>query len=395
MIRALIFASLRRYAGRTMLAMLGIAVATGLLLDMVMLGGGMRASFRRFLLVQGFDVRVSPKGTLPMDTEATIPGAGAILDALRGNSLIASATPVLGLQLFVVRPSGIATSFAVGVDPRTQADYDLVAGRPVENSADLVVNDAFLHRVGARVGDSLDVASGFDPQFRTYRGRRRLVIVGEGRFFYTAADEPVAALPITTAQVMGGAERADRASLFLVKVRQSGTGDSVASWIDRTIPRVSALSTDAALRQVDDRLGYFRQLALILSAVSLAVGFLLVSTLMTVSVNERIGEIAVMRAIGIQRVRVVQQILLESIILTMSGAALGLGLGLITAHYLDRILSDFPGLPARFHFFLFEPASAWRSLAFLAAVGIVAALYPAWRAATLPISATLRREAIA
>ena len=59
------------------------------------------------------------------------------------------------------------------------------------------------------------------------------------------------------------------------------------------------------MRQVDERLSYFRQLAFILGAVSLVVGFLLVTTLVTVSVNERLGEIAVMRAIGVRARRIV------------------------------------------------------------------------------------------
>ena len=116
------------------------------------------------------------------------------------------------------------------------------------------------------------------------------------------------------------------------------------------------ISTAEALKQVDQRLSYFRQLAVILGAVSLVVGFLLVTTLVTVSVNERIGEIAVMRAIGVRRWRVVAQILLESSALMLVGAPLGLVLGLVTARWLNSILARFPGLPER-HRLLSLPAA--------------------------------------
>jgi putative ABC transport system permease protein len=112
-------------------------------------------------------------------------------------------------------------------------------------------------------------------------------------------------------------------------------------------------------------------------------------------VNERLGEIAVMRAIGVRRVHIVQQIVLEGVTLSLVGAVAGLGLGLVTAHFLNAILSDFPGLPATFHFFLFQPSAAARSLGLLVIAGILAGVYPAWRAASLPIAGTLRREAIA
>ena len=59
------------------------------------------------------------------------------------------------------------------------------------------------------------------------------------------------------------------------------------------------------------------------------------------------------------------------------------------------ILADFPGMPATFHFFVFQPRDAGISLGMLAAAGVVAGIYPAWRAASLPIAGTLRKEAVA
>ena len=395
MIRTLAAASLRRHPARTILAILGVAVAGALLLDMVMLGTGMRESFRRFLLVQGFQLRIAPKGTLPMDTEATINGASALLRTLRTNPDIIAITPVLGAQIHVLQGTRAITSFAVGIDESTEADYQLEAGTNVAAPDHIVGNAAFLTAMHVHRGDTVDVVTGFDPQLRTYVGRRRLVVVGRGRFFYTSAEQPVAAVPLATMQAMGGPERAERVSLVLARVRDSANADSAAAWVDRTIPRVSTISTDAAMRQVDERMGYFRQLAVILAAVSLIVGFLLVTTLVTVSVNERLGEIAVMRAIGVRRVHIVQQIVLEGVTLSLVGAVAGLGLGLVTAHFLNAILSDFPGLPATFHFFLFQPSAAARSLGLLVIAGILAGVYPAWRAASLPIAGTLRREAIA
>jgi putative ABC transport system permease protein len=149
------------------------------------------------------------------------------------------------------------------------------------------------------------------------------------------------------------------------------------------------------MQRVDERLSYFRQLGFILGAVSLIVGFLLVTTLVTVSVNERVGEIAVMRAMGVSRAHVVQQIILEGLAISLVGAVAGLGLGLVTARYLNSILSAFPGLPAAIDFFIFQPRSAWTALGLLVAVGIAAGIYPSWREATLPIAAALHEEAVA
>jgi putative ABC transport system permease protein len=201
-------------------------------------------------------------------------------------------------------------------------------------------------------------------------------------------------VPIGTLQGMRGESARDRASLMMIRAAKDANVDSVLHRIERALPRVTAISTETAMRQVDERLSYFRQLAFILGAVSLAVGFLLVTTLVTVSVNERLGEIVVMRAIGVARSRIVWQIVLEGIAIMVVGALLGLGLGLVTARYLNSILAAFPGLPAAIDFFLFQPRDAWMALGMLTGAGVVAGIYPSWRGASMPIAVTLREEAV-
>lgn len=388
-------ASLTRHRNRTLLAVFGVAIATAMLLDMVMLSSGMRESFRRLLVSKGFQLRISPKGTLPFDTDATISAASNIVRILRTNPNIELVSPVLGGAAHVPRPTGAITAFALGLIPSQQGDYTLLAGRDANVPDAMVANDDFLRATGSKLGDTLNVASGYDPQLRTYAGRHRLVITGRVRFLYLSAGQLATALPLATLQQMEGPSFADRVSLFMVRVRPGIDAESTRAWIETHVPRVTVISTQTALAQVDQRLSYFRQLAFILGAVSLVVGFLLVTTLTTVSVNERIGEIGVMRALGVSRLHVVQQIVIEGIAISVIGAVLGLGLGLITARYLNGILSDFPGLPMAIDFFLFQPRSAWTALGLLTAAGILAGIYPALRAASLPIATTLRREAIA
>ena len=387
-------AALLRHRARTLLAVLGIAVSAAMLLDMVMLSSGMRASFRTLLLSRGFQLRLAPKGTLPFDTEATIAEAAATERTLRANPDIVAVSPVLGASVHVPVGARTVTALALGVHANDQGDYELLEGSDRAGAATLVANDEFLRATGAMLGDTVTVAAGYDPQLRAYAGSRQLVVTARGRFLYTAAGQLAVALPLETLQGMSGTDRADRASLFMVKARDGADVEAVRQWIERALPRVSAISTSTALTEVDERLSYFRQLAYILGSVSLVVGFLLVTTLVTVSVNERLGEIAVMRAIGVARVHIVEQIVLEGLALMAAGSTLGLLLGLATARYLNSILAAFPGLPAAIDFFLFQPRAAWTALGLLAACGVAAGIYPAWRGASLPIAATLRQDAV-
>ena len=375
--------------------MLGVAVSAAMLLDMVMLSSGMRESFRSLLTSQGFEVRLTPKGTLPFDTDATIGRVSEIVPLLEANPAIAAISPVLGASIHVPRDSSAITAFALGHGGPVQGDYEIEEGMAPASAGQMVANDDFLTATGATVGDTIQVAIGYDTQLRRPIGARSLVISGRARFLYLSAGQRAVALPLGTLQEMGGDERTDRVSLIMLQLGEGADAEQVRSWIEGRIPRVTAISIATALAQVDERLSYFRQMAFILGAVSLVVGFLLVTTLVTVSVNERLGEIAVLRAIGVARIRVVQQILLEGIAIMLVGSLLGLALGLVTARYLSAILSDFPGLPTAVEFFLFQPRSAWTALGLLAVAGVLAGVYPAWRGASMPIATTLKGEAVA
>ena len=395
MILVLARASLIRQRARTLLAVVGVAISAAMLLDMVMLASGMRVSFGSLLLSQGFQIRLAPKGTLPFDTDATIPEASGIVRRLRERADVVAVSPVLGAQLHLEHGTASVSAAALGTIATVQGDYKLLSGSTPTREDEIVANDALLAAVGARLGDTLRVAAGFDPQLRAYTGRRGLRIVGRVHFIYLSAGERAMALPLATLQSMEGPTRADRVSLLMVRLRAGADVEAARGAIERDVHTVSAISTATAIEQVEQRLSYFRQLAFILGTVSLAVGFLLVTTLVTVSVNERLGEIAVLRAIGVRRVRIVEQILIEGSAIMLAGALLGLGLGLVTARYLNSILAAFPGLPEAIEFFLFQPRDAWVALGLLAVCGILAGVYPAWRGASLPIAATLREEAVA
>ena len=392
---SLAFATLRRRPSRTLLAILGVAVSAAMLLDMVMLATGMRESFRSLLTTRGFEIRLAPRGTLPFDTDATIGNASEVIAMVVKNHEIGKVSPVLGASLHFPRGDSTVTSVGLGLFPRSQGDYELVEGVDPNARDAIVVNDDLMRRLDTRIGDTITVAVGYDPQLRGYSGSRRLVVSGRARFLYISRGQLAAALFLPTLQEMHGASRRDRVSLIMVDVRRGvEREEAVRAWIAARVPSVTAISTATAIAQVDQRLSYFRQLSFILGSVSLVVSFLLVTTLVTVSVSERVGEIAVMRAIGVSRAHVVEQIVVEGVAISVAGAIAGLGLGLVTARYLNGILASFPGLPVAIDFFLFQPRSVWTALGLLGLSGIGAGIYPAWRGASLPIAATLRRDAV-
>jgi len=119
------------------------------------------------------------------------------------------------------------------------------------------------------------------------------------------------------------------------------------------------------------------------AAISLLVGGIGIMNIMLVSVTERTREIGIRLAIGAFERDVLTQFLIEAVVLSVFGGAIGIKLALTASFAVARAL----GLP-----FLLDYGIVALAFAFSAAVGVVFGFFPARRAASLnPIDA-LRHE---
>ncbi|HEY9442280.1 MAG TPA: ABC transporter permease [Gemmatimonadales bacterium] len=388
--------SLGRHPLRTGLSLAGIAVAAAMLLDMVMLSGGIDKSFSDMLLQRGYQIRITPKGTLPFDTEASLSGATGLVRAFRSDPEIATAGAILGTAVYARTPDSLLTLFGYGVQPESQGVYRVVAGAdlaPGDTSGLLVSAPAAALLGNARVGDTIVLAGRLDPQIAAAGEDRALVVRGMVEWLYDFRGQPSVGAVLPVMQRLARQSTTDPASLVLVRARSDSMVEPLVSRLRARYPTLEVNSVVELVAQARRRLAYFTQLSHVLGAMSLVVTVLLIGTLLTITVNERLGEIATLRAIGLGRATVVRQVLAEGIALTAIGSILGVLLGLATARYLDAILTSFPGLPAAFSFFVPRADTLTRAAIVLLVTGSLAGLYPAWLAARAPIAATLRAEA--
>lgn len=390
----IVSASLRalfRRRTRTALALAGIGISAALLLDMTMLASGLTDSFEELLGARGYTLRVTPKGILPFDSEAAIRDAAPVARAIAAVPGVERVAPVLGAQLYpVAGDSAGAPVFATGIDPRAQMLYRLLEGRE-PGPGEVVVSEPLAAQEGLRPGSTLRLAPELDVSLGRPRASRAYRVSGVGDFIYDHAGQRSLAMPLAEVQEATG--RADQVSLFGVAAAEGVDPDDLSRRIARAVPEVSVYSTAELLVETSRRLSYFRQLATILGSVALVVTALLVSTLITIGVRERFGEIATLRAIGVARGRILLGVVAEGLALALLGCAVGLPLGLWMAGRLDRILLAFPGLPAGLTFFTFEPGRIAFALGVVIAVGALAGALPGLAAVRTPLAQVLREEA--
>jgi len=128
---------------------------------------------------------------------------------------------------------------------------------------------------------------------------------------------------------------------------------------------------------------------IVVTGISLLVGGVVVMNIMLVSVTERIREIGVRKALGAKRRDIMRQFLVESVVLSALGGALGVAGAAIFSFTLAQVLGSI--MSADFS----APVRLWAVLMALgvsSATGLVAGIYPAGRAAALDPVVALRNE---
>ena len=392
--------SLARQPARATLGILGVAAVGALLFDMLLLSEGLVTSMRDLLERLDFDVRVTATDALPGtgplianagDTAAAVvalPSVRSVTTMRLADALFerAGAPPIRGSLQGAGSPS---PPLGGGVQGRP---WTIVRGEEATGERELVVNEAGARRLGLVSGASVTLRA-------SCSGAREALppvtfrVAGIALFPFDSPDGVTAATTAANLADACGGANADAADFLLV----ASEGDPAATAAD-----VATLRPDLRVYTNEQLIGrleeggftYFRQISTVLTTVTVSFALLLIAVLLTVSVNQRLGEIAALRALGFSQRRVVADVFSESVLIVGIGGLLSLPLGALLAGGLDRILKQMPGIPAQLHFFVFEPQALGIHTALLAATAVLAALYPMRIVARLPIAATLRNEVI-
>jgi putative ABC transport system permease protein len=401
--RALTFAwrSLMRQPARAALGIAGVAAVGALLFDMLLLADGLVISMRDLLEQSGFDIRVTATDLLP-GTGSVVPDATTAAADIARLPSVQSVISVRFAEASVEPFDSTSADEGIARRRRRRATvqgiagdkrpWTIVRGSDLRDARDLVINENTARALNVGPGSRLTLRASCTDEREalppvTFR------VAGVASFPFDSADAITTGTTAAGLAEACGDEQAGAANVILV----TSAGDPVSTVADITErrPDLRAFTNEQAVARLEQGgFTYFRQISTVLTTVTVSFALLLITVLLTVSVNQRLGEIAALRALGFSRWRVVGDVLAESVLIVGLGGVLSLPLGFALAQGLDRILKAMPQIPAALHFFVFQPRSLWIHVGLLALTAFLAALYPMRIVARLPIAGTLRNEVV-
>jgi len=386
---------------RTLLTMLGIIIGVGAVISMLAIGTGARESVSKSIANLGTNTLIiSPGSTTAGGVRSGQGGRTTLTPAdvqaiLEECSSVAAATPMTQNQAQVVfQNQNWSTSVTgAGIDYPIVRNWQIAQGRfLLEDEIRVAAKVAVIGQV---VADNL--FPGEDPIDQIIRVRNVPVkVVGilavKGDSAFGTSQDDVVVVPYTTAmRRIFHSDNIRTALVSAVSPEDVPRAKTQITDLLRQRHRIARgdeddfnIRTQAEFAQAADQsTRVFTLLLGGIASVSLLVGGIGIMNIMLVSVTERIREIGIRMALGARPQDILFQFLVEAVVLSLAGGAMGVALGYGVAHLAARF-SQWPPVVS--------PLSVLLAFGFSLFIGVFFGLYPAYKASRLDPIQALRHE---
>lgn len=361
----LVVRNLIRRPVRTGLTAAGVAIGVGLIVALLSISAGVRRTANDLIHVGRSDFGLFQEGASDL-TRSLLPESLA-----RRVAADPGVTAVARIFLRVDTVEGRASFLVFGLarDEFPARRLVITSGRRA-GDAEIMVGDR----------SSLDVQPGGFVRV----GSRRFLVAG---LYHTGDrfEDIGAVLPLRVVQQL--AERPGEVTTIGVTVRPGARPKTVAQRLERHFPGLVAVTEPGQAVKVDTSSRLILNAGWIFSLLALIVGGIAVTNTMAMSVFERVREIGILRAVGWPTRRIAGLIVSEAVGIGLAALGIGLALGYAGA----ELFTEHGGLSTLVDPEFTAGVFAW-GLAFALGVGLLGAIYPAWRAARLTPVEALRRE---
>ena len=402
MIRSVLLLALRairRNVLRSSLTILGIVIGVAAVIAMVTIGGGATAKVTADVSSLGsnlIDVRPGqgprPGGASESAAMFKIEDAEAITREISGVAAVAPAASQT-MQAVVGNTNWSTTVTGTTNDYLRVRNWQLASGRQFTEGE--LRGGGAQCILGATVRKQL--FGGQDPLGASIRLQKLScqvigLLAAKGQSGMGQDQDDIVLVPLRMLQrrVVGNVE----VSMISVSARDGVSTQKVQQDIERLLRerrRITPSKEDdfhvRNMQQLVSTLAGTTQVLTALlgavGAVSLLVGGIGIMNIMLVSVTERTREIGLRLSVGARDIDVLLQFLVEAIVLSLTGGAIGVAVGFGASFGISRIM----GWSA-----VVTPDAVLLSFGFAAAIGIFFGFYPARKAAHLDPITALRYE---
>jgi putative ABC transport system permease protein len=333
-------------------------------------------------------------GSDTVGTAVTI--APSALEAIRKNPDVAMATGDITEQAKLIDKKGkvVGTGpyFAVGLDPvngKNLTPFKLKDGRFATASNEIAIDQSAAKKEHWQLGDMITV-SAIGPA-KEYK------LVGVVNFGSVESLGTATMAVFTLPEAQKIFRKGDNFNSILVGARDGVSPEQLqASLRDQLGSQVKVQSAKAQDRFTLDGLTQFvkiiRVILIAFGAISIFVGAFIIFNTLSITVAQRIRELAMLRTVGADRKQIMRAVVGEAFTMGVAGTVAGIGFGFAIAAGLQAIMAsvgmDLPKVGT-----VFEARTAIVAAVVGIGVTVVASISPALRATRIEPVAALREGA--
>jgi putative ABC transport system permease protein len=389
---------------RSALTMLGIIIGVGAVITMVAVGSGAKQRIAEQIASMGSNLLIvlsgsSTSGGLRFGSGTvptlTVDDAKAISNEIPAVKYVA---PSLGGVAQVVFGNQNWSTIVNGTTPEVLEirDWRLSSGRSfTQQDVDGATKVCLL---GQTVVDNL--FGGIDPIGQVVRIKKVPftvlgVLASKGQSTWGQDQDDTIFIPLTTAQKrLFGMQFPGMVRVIAVQAREPESMKDVENQITDLLRQRHRIQpkqeNDFSVRNLTEIMSTAEQSANVMSyllgaiaSISLIVGGIGIMNIMLVSVTERTREIGIRIAVGAKGRDILLQFLIESLVLSLIGGMMGIGIGIVGT----LVLASFTQWPV-----LFSINAIFLAFLFSGSVGVFFGFYPARKASLLNPIEALRYE---
>ncbi len=378
--------NLRRRRVRTLLTIIGVAIAIAVLYSLLSFNAGYERQLSGEMNSLGVSLLAVPKGC-PYEAASLVMHGGVIpkylnesnLQTIRSTTGVEIATPML-LQQFTNNGKSHVVYGIESAEMQKIKPWWKVQGRFFTDDEKnvMVIGSALAELDGAKVGDTIPIG----------QAKEHFSIVGI--LEQTGGqDDQSHFLPIDEAQRIFKKE--GRINTIAVLVKDPKEVASVSDEIEK-IPDTQVVTMSQISGTIMNLVGSARTLLFSLIAVAIVISAFGIMNTLLMSVHERSREFGMMKAIGASGTDIGIMIMIETILVTTAGGILGIFGSFVGAGMIEKFVrSNIPYAPAG-SLIAIEPVLIGECLLFSVILGLICGLYPAIRSSRLSPMEAIRSE---